>query len=586
MRFLRRAVPALLAVAVAVPLAAPAQAGETTPRPPDGVLEIEGRGYGHGRGLSQWGAYGAADAGLGWQEILRFYYPDTVLKDVGNTPIRVWISRDGDDVVEVVPDTGLTVTTGGTATTLPAGAQYDGWRVVRSGAGLVLETQDDGVWRVHPLPLAGDAAFSTAGEFIRLVLPDGNRQHMRGAVRAVPDGTRLRTVAVMPMESYLRGVVPAEMPASWAPDAVRAQSVAARTYAARLRADSRARTYDTCDTTACQVYAGTATYRADGTAVKQHEHARSDAAIAATAGQVLYFTTARGDQQIVFTEFSASNGGWTAAGAASHPYQVAKPDPYDGRIPSSAHSWTTTANVSVLERAYPSIGVLNSVRVDSRNGLGAMGGRVEKLTLVGSRGSVQVTGADARRVLGLKSTWFRFLGPFADVPVGHTFYDEITWLASEGITQGVGNNVFDTRSPVQRQHMAAFLFRMAADAGYVAPARASFSDVPTTHPLYREISWLADNGISVGVGGGRFDTQAPVERDEMAAFLHRLSGETHQAPAASPFPDVPADWGLYAAVTWLAQSGVTAGYADGTFRPNAPVERQHMAAFLYRYSHR
>ena len=587
MKLVRRAVPALVAAAVALALVpSPAHAAETTPRPPDGVLEIEGRGYGHGRGMSQWGAYGAADAGLSWQEIVGFYYPGTVLKNVGNTGIRVWISRDGDNTVEVEPAPGLAVTSGGTTTALPAGQQYDAWRIMRSGSGLALHVQDAGSWTAHPLALAADATFTTSGEYIRLVLPNGNRQEMRGSLRAVPNGTGLRTVAVMPMESYLRGVVPAEMPASWPSAAVSAQSVAARTYAARLRADSGARTYDTCDTTACQVYAGTATYEADGDLVKRHEHPRSDAAIAATAGQVLHYTNARGEQQVVFSEFSASNGGWTAAGGAAHPYQVAKADPYDGRLPSSAHSWTTTANVSALERAYPAIGVLSSIRVDARNGLGALGGRVERLTLIGSRASVQITGADARRVLGLKSGWFRFVGPFADVPVDHNFYDEITWLASERITKGVGDNLFDTRSPVERQHMAAFLFRMAGDASYVAPARARFSDVPTTHPFYREISWLAENEITVGVGGSRFDTRGSVERDQMAAFLHRLSGDTHVAPAASPFPDVPTDWGLYESVTWLSQSGITTGYADGSFRPNEPVQRQHMAAFLYRYSHR
>ena len=180
----------------------------------------------------------------------------------------------------------------------------------------------------------------------------------------------------------------------------------------------------------------------------------------------------------------------------------------------------------------------------------------------------------------------RYTGPFTDVPPGHNFYDEVTWLAGEGITKGVGDNVFDTGSPVERQHMAAFLFRMAGDPRYVAPARAEFSDVPTTHPFYREISWLAENEITVGVGGGRFDPRSPVERDQMAAFLHRLSGESHEAPATSPFPDVPTDWGLYDSVTWLAESGITTGFADGTFRPNKSVERQHMAAFLYRYSHR
>ena len=590
MKLLRRAVPVLVATAVATGLVpGPAHAAETTPRPADGVLQIEGRGFGHGRGMSQWGAYGAASAGLTWQQILAFYYPGTTIKDTGDSSIRVWISRDDDGVVEVEPATGLSVATGSTTTVLPTGSQYDRWRILRGGSGILLQRLDGATWSPHPVPLATSAEFVAAGKSLRLVLPNGNRQEMRGSVRAVPDGTTLRTVAVMGMNSYLRGVVPAEMPALWAPDAVRAQSVAARTYAARLRADNASRTYDTCDTTSCQVYSGVATYRADGTLLKAHEHPRSDEAVAATGGSILYFTNSKGASQVVFSEFSASNGGWTAQGSTAHPYQVAKADPYDGRLPSSAHAWTTTAHVSALEAAYPAIGSLVSVRVDQRNGLGELGGRVERLTVSGSKGSVQISGAEARRVLKLKSDWFRLVGPagpFADVPVGHNFHDEILWLTDAGITKGVGGDLFGTRSPVQRQHMAAFLFRMAGDPAYVAPPTARFPDVPTTHLLYREISWLAEQGITLGVADGTFDARGAVERDQMAAFLHRLSGESHTAPGTSPFPDVPTDWGLYQSVTWLAGTGITEGYADGSFRPREPVQRQHMAAFLYRYTHR
>ena len=176
---------------------------------------------------------------------------------------------------------------------------------------------------------------------------------------------------------------------------------------------------------------------------------------------------------------------------------------------------------------------------------------------------------------------------FTDVAAGHSFYREIRWLADEGITLGVGDgSVFDTRSSVQRQHMAAFLYRLAGSPAYTPPARAQFTDVPKDHPFYKEISWLAAKGITKGVGGGRFGARNAVERQQMAGFLFRLSGERYTAPSKSRFSDVATDRALYTAVSWLAARGITEGVSATLFDPFAAVERQHMAAFLYRYDHR
>ncbi len=137
------------------------------------------------------------------------------------------------------------------------------------------------------------------------------------------------------MESYLRGVVPLEIPASWSPDAVRAQAVAARTYAAAERSHPNARHYQICDTTQCQVYGGVGA-----------EHPAATQAIRDTARQGLTY-----DGRPAFTQFSASSGGWTSAG--STPYLVAQEDPYDGWEGNAVHTWTRTVNDAALERHYP-----------------------------------------------------------------------------------------------------------------------------------------------------------------------------------------------------------------------------------------
>lgn len=388
-----------------------AAAAEVTPRPASGVLTLDGHGYGHGRGLSQWGAYGAATSGLDWTQILAFYYSGTTRTAQGNTPVRVHLSVDTGDDVRVDPAAGLTLVSGTARAALPTGSAYQGWRLVGTGTSVALHRLEGGTWFTHasPVPLAAGAGFTTASESTRLVLPSGQRMALRGTVTAVPDGTSLRTVAVMAMDSYLRGVVPAEMPASWHVQALRAQAVAARTYAARLRAGAGGALWDTCDTTACQVFAGTATYSSTGALLATREHPRTDQAIADTAGNVLTFVSG-GRTMLVLTEFSASNGGWTTAGPPQHPYQVAKPDPYDGVVPNSVHSWTTTLTAARIEAAYPTIGTLRQISIDARTGNGDLGGRVLTLTVFGSAGVRTVTGEAFRITFGLRSNWFRFAG--------------------------------------------------------------------------------------------------------------------------------------------------------------------------------
>jgi SpoIID/LytB domain protein len=199
------------------------------------------------------------------------------------------------------------------------------------------------------------------------------------------------TVNVVSLESYLKGVVPREMPALWSPAAVQAQAVAARTYAAFERADQHGY-YQICDTSACQVYGG---YTA--------EYAASNAAVAATAGQVLTYGGAP-----AFTQFSASNGGASLAGG--QPYLVSRTDPYDTAA-SPYHHWTTTVTPAAIERQWPRIGRLTGISVtpSSANAPGA--GYVASVAITGTGGSVSVSGDTFRSFAGLRSSWFAITLP-------------------------------------------------------------------------------------------------------------------------------------------------------------------------------
>jgi len=181
----------------------------------------------------------------------------------------------------------------------------------------------------------------------------------------------------LPTEPYLRGVVPRESPAYWGSlgggkglQALRAQAVAARSYAL---ASVRSTFAHTCDTTACQVYDG-AGFKT-GLTWTVLEQASTDAAISGTAGVVR-----RTSGGIARTEFSSSTGGYTAGG--TFPAVV---DLGDSITSNPNHTWVTTLAFSAVASLLGT-GTIRSMAVTTRNGLGAEGGRVTNVRVVSTAG--------------------------------------------------------------------------------------------------------------------------------------------------------------------------------------------------------
>lgn len=366
----------------------------------DRQVTFEGRGFGHGRGMSQWGAYGAADAGLSWKQIISFYYPGATQARQNDSEMRIWISRDNDGATQLPPQAGLRAVVGRSTYRLPVSSNHTAWRAVQSGSRVALQFRDaKGTWRAYPTQASTSIVF-LAGDTVTLTMPGGANEEFPGRILALSQGGRVITVAGTTMERYLRGVVPSEMPASWHPEAVAAQAVAARTYASSYRARQRAagKAWDICDSITCQVYRGTAATSAGGSR-RVLDDSRATAAIVATGGTVL--KTPGGN--FVHAEFSASNGGHTVDGGAFS--QVAKPDPYDARMKNTNSAWSKTAPASTLEKTF-GLGSLTSVQVIARDGFGADGGRATKIQLVGTVRTVDVSGTKMRQVLHLKSDWF------------------------------------------------------------------------------------------------------------------------------------------------------------------------------------
>ncbi len=406
----------------------PAQAVEVT-------LVLDGRGNGHGVGLSQWGAYGYA-VDLGWPsaQILDHYYGGTVAATVpSTTAVRVRLQNLDGLQTAVAVDSGSLVV---------AGLAGGPWRSV-----LVRETATNGIYsvwaradttrcpsstgdpatagwslvngsvstKVEIRTAADSTTVSTTAQLLSTCEPSGTVRWYRGTIRALVDGTGVpRTVNELPLEQYLRTVIAMEMSPGWADDgggrgaqALRAQAVAARSYALAYPAASTPSTYsDVCDMV-CQSYFGVA-YRVSGGTVRQVEATATDAAVLATAGVVRRVGTTSG--AVALTMYSASNGGYTAANA--HPLTPfpAVADAGDATALNPNHSWSVSLTGASISSRYPAIGTFTGLTVTARNGFGEWGGRVMKLTLAGSAGSVSVSGADFRSRMRLKDTWFTVRG--------------------------------------------------------------------------------------------------------------------------------------------------------------------------------
>jgi SpoIID/LytB domain protein len=244
----------------------------------------------------------------------------------------------------------------------------------------------NGRWRTWKR-IRGTVELAAGGRPLTLTTPDG-RVRYRGALRSARDdfGDRV-TVNVVPLETYVRGVVPREMQAGWPQHALRAQAVASRTYAAWRRTRPLDRAYDICDTALCQVYGGASA-----------EQRASNRGVRATAREILTFR-----RKPAFTEYSASNGGYSVSGGT--PYLPAKRDPYEGTSPDY-YGWKVTVSEAQMEAEY-NFEDLASIAIEQRDGNGAFGGRVTSVRVTAGSGFTDtITGDDFRLDWGLPSRLF------------------------------------------------------------------------------------------------------------------------------------------------------------------------------------
>ena len=328
---------------------------------------ITGHGWGHGVGMAQWGAYGYAKHAVTYEKILAHYYPGTTLAPAPVTKIKVLLVEGAKRVVvsSAAPFEVRDAT--GKVRKLVAGEH-----VIDPGFAVSLA--------------AGKPAKKLQGPltFLPGKSPLALRNPYRGTFTVSSDGKNLTVVNTVGIEGYTRGVVSSEMPHDWPVEAVKAQAVAARSYALAHR---RGGAFDVYNDTRDQVYGGIAAETPVG-----------DQAVAGTKRQVLLYAG-----KVANTFFFSSSGGRTAAvtdvftGAKPTPYLVSVPDPWDTYSPY--HNWGP-----VVVTGTSAAKLLGVTGVDALQPVPASG-HAKSIVATGRGGDVTLAASDVRRALGLRSTW-------------------------------------------------------------------------------------------------------------------------------------------------------------------------------------
>jgi SpoIID/LytB domain protein len=375
---LRRLLPFVPLAALAAALAAAGSASGTVrdEQPVTATtFAITGHGWGHGVGMAQWGAYGYAENGMTYDQILAHYYPTTQLTTAPSTPLRILLATGKKLAIASLADFEVRDAEGATLP-LPAGSYTLDPSLALGDVGVL---QQPLTFRPGKAPLQlGSSTY-------------------RGSIEIDVSGNKLLAVNVVGLDAYVRGVIAREMPKTWPLEALKAQAVAARSYALAVR---RAGMFDLYADTRDQVYGGIGA-----------ETPETNEAVTETKGQVLDY-----GGKPATTYFFSSSGGRTASIADVFPekprvpYLVSVRDPYD--VMSPWHDWgpilVTDAQMS------KKLGIAGVSDLEASPATG----RVRSVTVTGAAGQQTLPAPSIRWALQLRSTWFTIASLSLTRPAG------------------------------------------------------------------------------------------------------------------------------------------------------------------------
>ena len=573
---IRSLVGLLVAAAViAGVLAAPAAAHPHGPS--DDEFTFIGGGWGHGSGLSQYGALGRAEAGHTYEEILAFYYDSTTLRtDPALVPDDVDVRIAVHNTTVFRPSGLLTVSMDGqfldtTVNTLTVRRGDGGWYINSSNID----------WCQRTANLCRGTVLTVSfndGEPVRVSdTSNGAERYAHGQFQLTPAAAGVANcgrssanqyclvIGDMTMQQYLYGLD--EMPHSWPAEALKAQAVAARSYAVAIMEDRAnwSAPFDFYSSTRDQEYRAWDLER-------ESSHAAWASQVDATDDTVLtYQPPGGGSPEVIVAFYSSSNGGHTAANEEPRrdtvPYLLAKPDPFDaapdanGNPQNATHTWERTYTAEQIREwlaAYPfadlDVGEIVEIYI---SGSGPSGRIDDSLvTLVGSERTLEVRNEDG-------------------VPYGYRFYYALVLGCRD--TPGC-RPLLSTKLVLQGSHTAD---------GYTVHT-LPFTDVPWDAPYAEAVLWMLNTEITQGTTPTTFSPHRSLTRAQFATFLWRFAGEPQSVDGSLTFDDVEPDSFYSQAVGWMVDRGITLGCSSDPvlFCPNDPLKASHLAAFLWRFAGR
>ncbi len=634
-----RSLAAIVAVAALVAVTAATPAAAHPHGPSNDEYTFAGGGWGHGAGMSQYGALGRAEAGQDHSEILAFYYEGTGLRtDPGLVP----------------DDLDIRIAVHNTTVFKPAGlltVAMDG-RFLDTTRNTLTVRRGDGGWHINSSNIDWCRGFCsgtmltvsfTEGERVRVSdTANGTQYYGYGQFQLTPAssgaancGDRTASeyclvIGDMTMQQYLYGID--EVPGSWPAEAQKAQAIAARSFATaqiRDRADSGA-PFDLFTSTQDQEYRGW-----DRQAEASEDRPWQKAVDATDDTVLVRQAPDQAQPEVITALYSSSNGGHTAANEepnrAPLPYLRAKPDPFDaapdeqGDPQNPFHSWQRTYTTEQISRwlaDYPFADLdVGEVREIYITGEGPSG-RIDdaRVTVVGSKRALRVLDDDGESygyrfyyalVLGcrntpgcepLLSTKLKLQGahsgdeldvhnlPFNDVEVGAPYAEAVAWMLDSEITSGTSPTAFSPDRPITRSQFATMLWRLAGRPVTV-DASQTFDDVSEDASYFEAVDWLVREGVTTGCKSGDVRLFCPTEvmtAPQVAAFLWRFAGKKYSNHPI-PFSDVGVNDYFLEAARWMVEHDL---WLDGSFKASdgseadfgrsEPVTRGRVASYLWR----
>lgn len=607
-----------------VPLAGSAQTN-------DDAYVIDGAGWGHGVGMSQYGARAQAESGRTAEQIIDSYYNGVTVEDVtGVLSPSSWLLADPEPLwIGLAQNwTFLQFRTQGGSADLCKANDGEGacpTQTATSGQNWEFRALGGGACQffMEGSPVGNPGTCRATIEWDNdsgtiLELPELGRQYAHGTLRIRPAGEGFHVVLEVGIEDYVYGI--GEVPSTWPTEALQAQAIAARTYGMRqaLRWGDAGEGGDALDSGRkaqcwCQLYASVVDQNYVGYGKETELNGdRWVAAVNDTINSVITHPEAS-QESLIIAYYSSSSGGHTDSNVEGFgstvpvPYLVGVPDPWsiDPLANNPFDSWTVEVTGAQIAAA---------VGLESVAGVAITGnnpsGTVAEVTITGTLNGLDTTivrsGRSFRSALGMRSIWYSINGgsgiiptdtpchepvPTAgltDVDPGGTHGADIDCMVYFGIMPPVSAGVFNPLGAISRWEMAQFLITEAALIGVniPTPVDQGFTDISgLPAEVIDDINSLRSLGITTGVSESEFDPSGTIPRWQMALFLTRLHASAGYTPPAG-FSDFLDLGGLsteaVSSIQTLVELGVTNGTSATEFSPYSNVTREQMASFLAR----